>query len=222
MTDPNAWTHQEAAPPWEQEPAPAVWAGQPPQRAPQQQDPQEGPVGGQPSHGVAPAGASSWLPESPGTVEPSSINQMLWEYKVISATFGGKLETELNTWGAIGWEVVSIAGMGGTVTVTGNKIFVVLKRRSLRHEEAAAGATEYLQTLRNHYGPAVFDQLANKHGNELMMRGARALISSGKQANNPLGVLDQSCALMANGKHSKDDQVIEVVWYSAEGQPFPR
>jgi len=124
---------------------------------------------------------------------------------VISATFGGKLETELNAWGADGWEVVSIAGMGGTVTVTGNKIFVVLKRRSLANEAAASAASSYLDTLRNHYGPAT-----------------RALIASGRQPNNPLGVLDWACPIMANRKHSNDRQVIEAVWFKAEGQPFPR
>lgn len=175
----------------------------------------------QPEHSVV-TGGRGHVPGQP--IEPAHTSdsaQAYWEYKVISATFGAKIETELNAWGADGWEVISIAGMSGTVTVTGNKIFVVLKRRSFEHEAAAAVAAEYLDTLRSYYGPPVFDQLANKHGDRLMQRSARALISSGQRANNPLGVLDLSCAMMANGKHSKDDQVIRAVWLSVEGQPFP-
>ena len=211
MTDPNAWMHQDAPPPWAAQPAPGAWVEPAPH-----QDPAA--VGESPH----PAAGQAVLPESQGGAEHDVGQQPLWEYKVISATFGGKLETELNAWGADGWEVVSIAGMGGTVTVTGNKIFVVLKRRSLANEAAASAAASYLDTLRNHYGPAVFDQLANKHGAEPMLRATRALIASGRQPNNPLGVLDWACPIMANRKHSNDSQVIEAVWFKAEGQPFPR
>lgn len=51
-----------------------------------------------------------------------------WQYRVISATFGSALEAELNKWGTAGWEVVSIAGMNGTLTLTGNKLTALLKR----------------------------------------------------------------------------------------------
>ncbi|HMS48261.1 MAG TPA: DUF4177 domain-containing protein [Candidatus Microthrix sp.] len=82
----------------------------------------------------------------------------LWEYKVISSTFGTSLEGELNVWGASGWEVISIAGMNGTVTITGNKMFVVLKRRSRAVEAVVSAASDYLGELRGYYGPA-FDQV---------------------------------------------------------------
>lgn len=58
----------------------------------------------------------------PAGVEP-------WEYKIISATFGSSLESTLNSYGNAGWEVVSISAASGTWTVTGNKLFALLKRR---------------------------------------------------------------------------------------------
>lgn len=51
-----------------------------------------------------------------------------WEYKIVSATFGDKLERLLNKMGAAGWEVVSISAANGTMTLTGNKIFALMKR----------------------------------------------------------------------------------------------
>jgi hypothetical protein len=147
----------------------------------------------------------------------SESPQTCWEYKVVSATFGTKLEVELNAWGSDGWEVVSIAGMSGTVTVTGNKIFVVLKRRSLAHEAAATAASEYLTTLRNHYGPPAFDHVATCHGDGLMLRAARVLIDSGQRPNNPLGVLDAACTLMANRKPSSNDaQLLQIAYLDVE------
>ena len=61
-------------------------------------------------------------------------------------------------WGASGWEVISIARMNGTVTITGNKMFVVLKRRSRAVEAVVSAASDYLGELRGYYGPA-FDQV---------------------------------------------------------------
>jgi hypothetical protein len=51
-----------------------------------------------------------------------------WEYKVVKATFGADLERVLNQYGYDGWDVVSLAGMDGTFTTTGNKLFAVLRR----------------------------------------------------------------------------------------------
>lgn len=51
-----------------------------------------------------------------------------WEYKMLKATFGASLEQSLNKAGQYGWELVSISAASGTVTLTGNKIFALLKR----------------------------------------------------------------------------------------------
>ena len=85
MTDPNAWMHQDAPPPWAAQPAPGAWVEPAPH-----QDPAA--VGESPH----PAAGQAVLPESQGGAEHDVGQQPLWEYKVISATFGGKLETELN------------------------------------------------------------------------------------------------------------------------------
>ena len=168
----------------------------------------------------SPGGMIDASGQSPVHSQPetrSESPQTCWEYKVVSATFGTKLEVELNAWGSDGWEVVSIAGMSGTVTVTGNKIFVVLKRRSLAHEAAATAASEYLTTLRNHYGPPAFDHVATCHGDGLMLRAARVLIDSGQRPNNPLGVLDAACTLMANRKPSSNDaQLLQIAYLDVE------
>ena len=147
MTDPNAWMHQDAPPPWAAQPAPGAWVEPAPH-----QDPAA--VGESPH----PAAGQAVLPESQGGAEHDVGQQPLWEYKVISSTFGTSLEGELNVWGASGWEVISIAGMNGTVTITGNKMFVVLKRRSRAVEAVVSAASDYLGELRGYYGPA-FDQM---------------------------------------------------------------
>lgn len=53
----------------------------------------------------------------------------MWEYKIERATFSKDLEGRLNTWGARGWEVIAMTGISGAVTLTGNKIFVIMKRQ---------------------------------------------------------------------------------------------
>lgn len=51
-----------------------------------------------------------------------------WQYRIVSATFGGDLEQVLNRYGMAGWEVLSVSAANGTLTITGNKIFALLKR----------------------------------------------------------------------------------------------
>lgn len=60
-----------------------------------------------------------------------------WEYKILSSTFGASLESTLNAVGLRGWEVVSISAASGTWTITGNKIFALLKRRLPGPDEAS-------------------------------------------------------------------------------------
>ena len=57
---------------------------------------------------------------------PQGVPQ--WEQKIMKATFGDTLEADLNRVGQYGWEVVSMSATTGTWTVTGNKIFALLKR----------------------------------------------------------------------------------------------
>ncbi len=52
-----------------------------------------------------------------------------WEYKVIRNMTANRLEESLNTLGAHGWELVAMAGLDGVVSITGNKLYAVLKRR---------------------------------------------------------------------------------------------
>lgn len=63
---------------------------------------------------------TEWAPDLP--------ESQCWQYRVISRTFGAELESVLNDMGAQGWEVISIAGMNGTFTLTGNMFTVVMKR----------------------------------------------------------------------------------------------
>jgi hypothetical protein len=64
--------------------------------------------------------------DEPDLVLPDGGTQ--WRYRVISATFGADLERTLNRYGAAGWEVVSISAASGFMTLTGNKIFALVKR----------------------------------------------------------------------------------------------
>jgi hypothetical protein len=145
-----------------QQTPPPAWTGHPPQQTPQQPAYRgvDAPDQAQQAAAqfVALAGASSDPPDYTGSGEQEVDDRPLWEYKVISSTFGTSLEGELNVWGASGWEVISIAGMNGTVTITGNKMFVVLKRRSRAVEAVVSAASDYLGELRGYYGPA-FDQV---------------------------------------------------------------
>lgn len=51
-----------------------------------------------------------------------------WEYRVVRNMMASSLESSLNELGRDGWEVVSITGMDGAFTLTGNKLFAVVKR----------------------------------------------------------------------------------------------
>lgn len=52
-----------------------------------------------------------------------------WEYKVVKNALADRIEEMLNELGRDGWELVSLAGLDGTFTVTGNKLVAVMKRR---------------------------------------------------------------------------------------------
>ena len=62
----------------------------------------------------------------PDLILPAGASQ--WRYRIVSATFGADLERTLNRYGKAGWEVVSISAANGTLTLTGNKIFALMKR----------------------------------------------------------------------------------------------
>ena len=55
-----------------------------------------------------------------------------WEYRIVKNMMASSLEAQLNQLGGDGWEVVSIAGLDGVLTLTGNKLFAVLKRPRAR------------------------------------------------------------------------------------------
>jgi hypothetical protein len=55
-----------------------------------------------------------------------------WEYKIVKNMLASSLEEALNSLGASGWEVVSITGMDGVMSWTGNKLYAVLKRPRTR------------------------------------------------------------------------------------------
>lgn len=67
---------------------------------------------------------------------------MRWEYRVVSKTFGDDLQSELNGYGEQGWEVVSLAGMNGTMTLTGNKFTALLKRARMQDDAALSEALD--------------------------------------------------------------------------------
>lgn len=51
-----------------------------------------------------------------------------WEYQIVRNMLADNLEATLNRLGHEGWEVVSITGIDGAFTLTGNKLYAVLKR----------------------------------------------------------------------------------------------
>ncbi len=57
-----------------------------------------------------------------------------WQYRLVSTTFGSSLERELNDLGSEGWELVAMAGLGGTATLTGNKFTAIMKRPAIAHD----------------------------------------------------------------------------------------
>lgn len=55
----------------------------------------------------SPGGMIDASGQSPVHSQPETLSespQTCWEYKVVSATFGTKLEVELNAWGSDGWK----------------------------------------------------------------------------------------------------------------------
>ncbi|MEM9466427.1 MAG: DUF2510 domain-containing protein [Actinomycetota bacterium] len=58
-----------------------------------------------------------------------AAKQTRWQYKVIRNMTANKLEESLNQLGSQGWELVAIAGLDGVVSLTGNKLYAVLKRQ---------------------------------------------------------------------------------------------
>jgi hypothetical protein len=56
--------------------------------------------------------------------------QPRWEYKIVKNMLADSLEASLNRLGAEGWEVVSLAGIDSAWTLTGNKLYAVMKRPS--------------------------------------------------------------------------------------------
>lgn len=63
-------------------------------------------------------------------VQPTGrVGRIQWEYKVVKNMMAASLEEQLNQLGGDGWEVVSLAGLDGVFSVTGNKLYAVLKRR---------------------------------------------------------------------------------------------
>lgn len=59
----------------------------------------------------------------------SSLSTTRWQYKVVKNLTANKLEETLNGYGRAGWELVSMTGLDGVMTLTGNKLYAVLKRR---------------------------------------------------------------------------------------------
>ncbi len=67
---------------------------------------------------------------APDGADDSDENaELRWRYRVVKATFGDGFEDRLNEYGVLGWEIVSITAMDSTLTLTGNKLFAVLKQQ---------------------------------------------------------------------------------------------
>ncbi len=105
MTDPSAGTQPNSAPPWVQQTPPPAWTEHPPQQTPQRPASRgvDAPDQAHQADGqfVAPAGQSSEPPDYIGNGEQQVDDRPLWEYKVISSTFGASLEGELNVGGPL-------------------------------------------------------------------------------------------------------------------------
>ncbi|HAP75728.1 MAG TPA: hypothetical protein DCR14_06560 [Acidimicrobiaceae bacterium] len=66
------------------------------------------------------------------TKSPAQQTLITWEYRVVKNMLASSFEEQLNTLGQQGWEVVAITGLDGVMTLTGNKLMAVLKRRTRR------------------------------------------------------------------------------------------
>lgn len=89
---------------------------------------------------------------------------------------------------------LDLAGMNGTVTITGNKMFVVLKRRSRAVEAVVSAASDYLRGVAGLLRPGL------RPGETTVMvtncwRAARALLSSGLQPLDAL-LIELACRKM--------------------------
>lgn len=127
--------------------------------------------------------------------------RLQWEYKIVSATFGNKLEAELNRYGLAGWEVVSIAGMNGTMTLTGNKFTALMKRPIESYDEdghvhhatapSVADVAEYA-SMRAAHPEAFYEVLA-------------AVMSRVEQGHRiDIAMFDSTCRRVENGELPSD------------------
>lgn len=64
-----------------------------------------------------------------GRAKTKGSGTVRWQYKVIRNMTANRLEESLNQLGGQGWELVALAGLDGVVSLTGNKLYAVLKRR---------------------------------------------------------------------------------------------
>ena len=136
------------------------------------------------------------------------VETTLWEYKVITATFGASLESDLNDWGSLGWEVVSMAGMNGTMTLTGNKIFVVLKRESAYREQLRSFTRQYIEQLEAHYGADVFSAVVARSGDEAVFRAIAALVATGQPTDAPIAIVEEAAVAIAASENPSRDQFL--------------
>lgn len=128
--------------------------------------------------------------------------RLQWEYKIVSATFGDKLEAELNRYGLAGWEVVSITGMNGTVTLTGNRFTALMKRPVESYDEqgqvhhasapSALGAAGEYATMRAAH-PEVFNDV---------LTAVTSRVEQGHRVD--VTMFDSACRRVENGESASD------------------
>lgn len=63
-----------------------------------------------------------------GGAPSQSDRNRQFEYKIVKSELSQSLENTLNSYGRQGWELISIVGMDGVTSFTGNKFYAVLKR----------------------------------------------------------------------------------------------
>jgi len=83
---------------------------------------------------VEPIGAGETASDAPIASDPVGNG---WEYRVVKNLTAARLEESLNSLGAEGWELVAMAGLDGVLSVTGNKLYAVMKRPRQKSEGAA-------------------------------------------------------------------------------------
>lgn len=139
----------------------------------------------------------------------------LWEYKVEKATFGNDLEAKLNHWGLRGWEVITMAGLNGTMTLTGNKIFVVMKREHDSHAEAGSQTEAYEAVLEPHFGPNALRAALAEHGPRAVEDAVTAYARCGTYHPDPVAVIGAAAKWIAMGRDPDD----MVRYYLDQSQP---